>query len=152
MSNAFRANAQAMPIDRRAALSGLVALGAAFAASHAAKAALPALPAADPVFAAIERHKVAWARLDGACTLTDEVLARQQGRTITPADEAENSAANDDETAAFFAVISAVPQSRAGARALIEYVRRLDDLTAIDEALPTFLATLLRSTLIAGEA
>ena len=40
MSNAtFRANAQAMPIDRRAALSGLVALGAAFAAPHIAKAA-----------------------------------------------------------------------------------------------------------------
>ena len=154
MSNAFRANAAPLPaIDRRAALSGIAAAAAAaIAAPHVAKAAPAASAAADPVFAAIERHKVAWARLDVACRLTDTVAAEQEGRTISDADEAENSAANDDETAAFFAVISTVPQSKAGARALIEYVGRLDDLTAVDEALPTFLATLLRSTLIAGEA
>jgi hypothetical protein len=152
MSNVFRANAQAMPIDRRAALSGLVALGAAFAAPHAAKAALPALPAADPVFAAIERHRAALARLNFTCGLTDDVAAEQEGRTITADDEAQHAAADDDEAEAFSGLLSTAPQTKGGARELIEYVATLDDLKGVEEALPAFLATLLRSPLIAGEA
>lgn len=153
MTNASQANAAPLPaFNRRAALTGLAAAaGAIVAAPCIAKAAPAASAAVDPVFAAIERHNAALVRLNFACVLTDSVAAEQQGRTIAADDEAENAAANHDEAEAFFAVISTAPQTKAGARALIEYAGTLDDLEGVEEALPTFLATLLRSTLTAGE-
>jgi hypothetical protein len=54
-------------------------------ASAAALALLPAAAiasGANPIFAAIDRHKVAARAFDAACALTDEVTADAQGRTV----------------------------------------------------------------------
>ena len=81
--------------SRRAMLAGLAA---------APVAGLPAIAGVvagdDPIFAAIERHKAAWSAFLPTCDLTDEVLAKQQGRDVTEADEAIHEAASYAETEA----------------------------------------------------
>src|SRR5580693_317289 len=71
-------------------------LGAVLAASAAAAAALPAVAIAGvacsphpdaELFAAIERHRAAFAAFVDTCGPTDTVLAAQQGREVTQADE-----------------------------------------------------------------
>ena len=149
MTNAtLRAHAQVMPIDRRAALGFIIAAGAMLAAPRIAKAADME---ADPVFAAIEHYRAARERFGDAVNITDEVLARQQGRVITAADEAEYRTASDAEVSGFLTVLSTPPQTKAGARAMREYVSQFDlDMEIGEAALPALLGALLRSPLIAG--
>ena len=128
-------------INRRAALAG------ALAALPGLACGALAAPVADPVFAAIERHRGAWRRFEATCPLVDEVLAESEGRTVTAADEAEYEAANDAETVLLLALLSTAPQTRAGARALLEYLSRCMcgfDLAAIDDALAIWAAEVKR--------
>ena len=47
----------------------------------------------DPIFAAIACHEAANSRYLAACKLTDDIEAEDEGRAVTPADEAEYEAA-----------------------------------------------------------
>ena len=77
------------PLPRRAALR-LFAGAPALAILPAAMSAAPV----DPIFAAIERHRLAWAAFDASCERTDSVLARNQGHEVTQADEDARDEAN----------------------------------------------------------
>jgi len=94
-------------------------------------AGLPALAlsegAPDPIYAAIERHKVAWAVFNDGCYITDEVLARQQGRIVTPEDEATWKRISAAELAAIFALAETPPRTVAGLLAALDYLRAFTD-------------------------
>ena len=107
---------------------------------------------ADPVFDAIERHRAAYARHVTACGRSDKIKAREEGRTVTKADEREHDAADHAEREALIALFSTSPQTAAGARALIDCVSRMDFVIRSDEGLPTLFAALLRSPILDGEA
>lgn len=102
---------------------------------------------ADPIFAAIERHRTAEARYCAACGLTDEVAADRQGRTIAAADHAEFDAADSAEREARDALLATAPQTPSGARAAIRYCIDVDGL---EQYLSAFLETLLKSPLLAA--
>jgi hypothetical protein len=97
--------------------------------------------------AAIERHKAAWRARDAACPRSDEVVARNEGREVTEADEAAYDAANDFEVEVFEALVTLPPVTVAGARAVIEYLIDFE-MDIIPEATPKFLSALLRSPLL----
>ncbi len=102
-----------------------------FLAAGAAAGALGALSTAaaqehDPIFAAIERHKTAAQAFEAACPLADDVAAEEEGRRITAEDETAYVAARDADEAALSAMLSTVPTSRSGARAVIQYVASID--------------------------
>jgi len=101
---------------------------------------------ADPIFAAIERHKKAFSDYEGACKLTDTVAARNDGREITANDEAEFEAASEAEEAALDDLLTLAPITRAGARAALEYIGDMD----ADECLVGFAETLRNSPVLAG--
>ena len=130
---------------RRTILAGLAA---------APVAGLPAIAGAvagnDPIFAAIERHKAAWSAFLPTCDLTDEVLAKQQGREVSEADEAAHEAADDAESEALDALVETAPTTKAGARAaiewLIEYNRGCEP-----RDIGRFAMTLLRSPVLQSE-
>jgi hypothetical protein len=91
----------------------------------AVTAALGALtaPSDDPVFAAIERHKAAYARFCDACGLADTIVAKNEGREVTDADEAEREAADTAEAEALEALLDCPLSTPAGSRAMLEYLR-----------------------------
>ena len=91
--------------SRRAALR----LFAAAPALAILPAAIAAAAECDPVFAAIERHRAAWRAFSDACELTDEPLAKEQGREVTEADEAVYEAANKAEKDAMADLLSLAP-------------------------------------------
>jgi len=101
---------------------------------------------ADPIFAAIERHKKAFSDYGDACKLTDTVAARNEGREITANDEATFDAFSEAEEAALDDLLTLAPITRAGARAALEYIADMD----ADECLVGFAATLLKSPVLAG--
>jgi hypothetical protein len=82
-------------ISRRAALT--IATGAIAAGTIGTT---PARPLPDAMSAAIRLHRIAWDALGETCNLTDEVVAKQEGRVITEADELTHRAAMDAEQAA----------------------------------------------------
>jgi hypothetical protein len=131
---------------RRAVMAGLAA---------APVAGLPAVAGAvagnDPIFAAIERHKSAWRAFLPTCDLTDEVLAKQQGREVSEADEAAYEAAGDAETEALDALVETAPTTKAGARAAIEWLNEYDRGCEPREV-GRFAMTLLRSPVLQSEA
>lgn len=112
-------------------------------AVFAALGVAAAIPVLDPVFAAIERHKSAWDAFDAACSLTDNALARQQGREVTKADEAAFERANVAEQEALDGLMSTSPTTLAGMRAALEYAKPDDDSCI------RVVATLLASPLLA---
>jgi hypothetical protein len=83
--------------------------------------------------------------------LTDEVLAKQQGREVTQADRAAHEAADDAETEALEALLGTVPQTRAGARAVVEYLIEFDS-GCEPRTSGQYLQTLLRSPVLQSEA
>ncbi len=121
--------------SRRAMLAGL--------------AAAPVAAIDDPIFAAIDRHKDAWRSFLPACNLTDEVLAEQQGREVTEADEAVYEAAGDAEIEALEALIETPPTTKAGARAAIEWLLEYNRGCAPRDV-GRFAVTLLRSPVLTG--
>lgn len=109
-----------------------------------------AVPAdADPIFAAIERHKAAERAFLVTCNLTDEVQAEREGRVVTDADEAAWDSARDVEEAALQALIETAPTSKAGARAAIEWLAHYDRGYAFRHV-GQFAMTLLRSPVLAN--
>jgi hypothetical protein len=118
--------------DRRSILRGALTAGAA-----ATVAALPAMAATEPpdsVFALLQVHKAAWARLLETESRTDDHEALEQaGRAV-------DSALDE--------IMKAPPTTRAGMRAVIEYLVELDGHS---DYLPTLLkSSLLRSPPLAG--
>jgi len=108
--------------SRRAVVAGLAA-----ASSDALPAIADSIPVdADPIFAAIERHKAAERAFLVTCDLTDEVRAEREGREVTEADEASRESAREVEEAALQALIETAPTSKAGARAAIEWLAYYD--------------------------
>jgi hypothetical protein len=104
-----------------------LAAGSASAVFGALAQATVAAPAdADPIFAAIDRHKVAERAFLVTCNLTDEVQAEREGREVTEADHAAWDSARDVEEAALQALIETAPTSKAGARAAIEWLAHYD--------------------------
>jgi hypothetical protein len=124
---------------RRAILAGLAATPVV-----ALPAIADALPGADPIFAAIEAHKTAFARFGDVCELTDKVLAKKEERIITDEDESRYAEANDAERAALDELLSTIPQTTAGARAALEWLVEYD-AGCVPDASGRFVETLLRS-------
>ncbi|MGJ0535561.1 hypothetical protein [Methylocystis sp.] len=129
---------------RRAVVAGLAA---------APVAGLPAIaseiPAdADPIFAALERHKAAERAFIRTCDLTDEARAEQEGREVTEADEAAWDSAREVEEAALQALIDTAPTSKAGARAAIDWLADYDRGCALRHV-GQFAMTLLHSPVLA---
>ncbi len=128
---------------RRAVVAGLAA---------APVAGLPAIaseiPAdADPIYAAIERHKAAEARYCAACGLTDEVAAQDEDRVVTAEDHAEFTAAQINSDDALDAFLSTTPMTVAGVRA---FLRHCIDEESLEQDLGEALETLLRSPVLAN--
>lgn len=75
----------------------------------------------DPVFAAIEAHRCAWVVVMAAMDQADGPRAKQQGRTVTPADVEAKERADRvlDDTMA--ALQQTAPVTMAGLRAAIAY-------------------------------
>ena len=100
----------------------------------------------DPIFAAIKHHKQTQTRLHDACRLTDAVLAKQEGRTITCKETVALKAADDAEEAATDALLQTPPSSVAGVRAAIGHFIELGEPLGHDsDVVRRFLETLLRS-------
>lgn len=100
------------PTNRRAVLGAVLAVGAVGAILALGNGA--AEP--DPVLAAIEAHRIADRRLTAACRQADEVLAGEEDREVTEADEAELSDATDAETMALDALMAATPTTKPARR------------------------------------
>ncbi len=103
---------------------------------------------ADPVFALIERHRLAWKRFGVDCDLTDCVLAKMQGREITDEDEARRDASDKAESAALAELMATPPMTKAGVRAVIAYFVEWDS-GCLPEDSGRYMRTLLRSPIFA---
>src|SRR5271165_516253 len=107
--------------SRRAALGALASVPAL---------ALPAIAVAesiDPIFAAIERHREAFAAFVAAVNAVDEVKAEQEGRKVNQADQDAYSAASDAEDAALNEFVTTIPLTIAGIHAAIAHVVKYDN-------------------------
>ncbi len=100
----------------------------------------------DPIFAAIERHKETEIRFCAACKLTDEVAAEEEGRVVTPANEAEYEAASAASESALAALLATPPATKDGFHAAFEYIIGL----GWDECLSPFAETLRKSKIFAS--
>jgi hypothetical protein len=119
--------------DRRSLLRGALSAGAA--ATVAAMPAIVAAETSDPVFALIEAHKAAWARLLETEARTNDYEALEAaGRAVD---------------AALEEIMRSPPTTRAGARAVIEHLVEWDK-DGIRDTSGHYLATLLRSAVLAG--
>ena len=94
------------------------------------------------------RHREAWRAFDADCIRTDNVVAEQEGREVTEADEAAWSAANQFEEDAFDALVTLPPVTVAGMRAAIEYFAEFES-DCIPGSTEKFLSALLKSPLLA---
>ena len=125
-----------------------------FLAASSATAVFGALSAAavaqeaDPIYAAIERHKAAWSAFSEACDRTDEVAVHERGGVVTAEDEAFFEAANDAEVVALDALLATAPATIAGVRAVIAYIADFDH-ACLTENPAKLLETLLRSPMLA---
>jgi hypothetical protein len=144
-NDTVRASATASPKSRRAAL-GLFASASAFAVTPVAAARAASLEV-DPIFAAIKRHNAAWKAFGDTCSRTDNVVAENEGREVTEADEAAWSAANEAEENAFEALITLPPVTLPGFRAAVHYFIEFET-ECIPGATDKFLSALLASPLL----
>ena len=125
-------------LTRRAAIIGASTAGAGIATASASPSARPT----DPIFAAIERHRAAWARFSAECWRSDEVEAKHKGYVLTDEDAAIYEAASDAEVAAALALFATTPTTLAGLRAGLTYFDANLDKLETTEGSKTFLATL----------
>jgi hypothetical protein len=149
MPNAtVRANAQTMP--RRLFLAAGPA-AAVFATLRVAKAVTPA--AADArLFELIAEGARQWKKMGDLLRLCDEVIARIEGREVLPEDEAERDEASDRYQDAFDEAVSTAPQTVAGIRALLAWVRRdCEGLALQEEHVADLVDSLLASPILATE-
>jgi hypothetical protein len=131
---------------RRAALRALV--GASVLAIPTIGSFASAL--GDPIFAAIERHKAAHDAYQTLSFAMDDVINTRE------ASDAEWDAlwnaidrARKDEDAAFDELLTKVPTTAAGMRAIIAHLVSLDD-GRLSHKMKQLLALLLRSQVLAG--
>ena len=104
-------------------------------------------PAADPVFAAIERHRVVYDHLGRVCSRADEVAAQEQGRVVTDLDRDIYKRAGDAEEAAFSELLDTVPLTTRGVFAFIKY---LHPIFVGYEDMETAFETLAKSPVLTG--
>jgi hypothetical protein len=131
-------------ITRRSAINTMAGAAGLSAIPVAASAMVP-----DPIFAAIERHKLAAGAFEAACLRTDDVAAEEEGRQVTQEDEDAYELATEADKIAMMALLSTVPTTRAGARVAIEYVCSID---WHGEQISAFAASLLKSQLLDDKA
>ena len=139
--------------SRRDALGALASLPAlALAAVPAAAFALTAaVDIADPIHAAIERHKQALAAFTEAIKRTDGVAARNEGREVTETEEAAEEATSATEQEAVGALLDTQPTTTKGLRALVSYVLEIErDLLSEDTPAYRCLEAILNSPLLAA--
>ena len=134
------------PISRRALAAGLAL--APIAGLPALAGAAPTVPHADPIIAAIARHRELWLAFEVACNRTDSVLADEQGREVTQEDEDVYAETRDAEEIAMDNLLATPPTTKAGARAALEYLLHYDR-GCEPRAVGAFAATLLRSPILA---
>ena len=104
----------------------------------------------DPVFAAIERHEVAWAALGPLCSAIDEVAAARRGRELAEADRTAHARASVVADQTLDALLTTPPLTVEGLRAAILYIVELDDGCLSEVARP-FLLNVLNSRPVAVE-
>jgi hypothetical protein len=109
-----------------------------------AEAARVAAPV-DPVFAAIERHRAAWAEFAETVGPLESVEGEQEGSKEDLAYRAANAAADE----AFEEFLATPPTTLAGLRAALEYVVEVDSGCLPDNG-GRIAETFLRSPLFAG--
>ncbi len=124
------AGSDAVPEDVAAPIETLLAVVAEELRAVCVPAlALPAVAAAepaDPVFAAIERHRAAVAAFRAAINQADEVLAKQEDREVTQGDEGAEVATGEAEDEARADLLEA-PTTVAGVGALLRYLLEVDE-------------------------
>jgi hypothetical protein len=108
-----------------------------------------ALP--DPIFAAIERHKPAWATVGALSPTVDDVAAMREGREITQADREASERASVMEEHALNALLNTTPTTAAGMRTAIQYLVGYDD-GRLPDNIGRFMVTLLKSPLFTAHA
>jgi hypothetical protein len=155
-NDTVRASATALPkdINRRALLGrgAITVSGLAIGATIGSVIPLPAVASAvslevDPIFAAIRRHNEAWRAFGATCRRTDSVVARNEGREVTEADEAAWTTANEAEEEAFEALLTLPPVTMPGLRAAMHYFIEFET-ECIPRATDKFLTALLASPLL----
>jgi hypothetical protein len=100
----------------------------------------------DPIFAAIAAHRSAWVAVMAAMDGADGPLAREQGRTVTPADVEAKERADRALDDAMDALKRTPPATMAGLGAAIAYLIEWDEGQMGDDA-RTGLRALLRTPL-----
>jgi len=138
-NDTLRANARAIPIDRRAALSGLVAAGAMLIAPHAAKAASDDAE----VFAALEHFGRLREAKEAADSL-EELFPGQDAKKA--ADQAFNATYDAAE-----AMLRLRPQTIAGLRAIVQTLVDFGLFEVQDEG-EALAQLLLEAPALGGEA
>ena len=88
----------------------------------------------DPVFEAIDLHRAAWCAQMATMDLADGPLAREQGRTVTPADVETNERADRLEREAMATLKQIAPMTMAGLKAAIAYLIEWDEGEMGDDA------------------
>jgi len=101
----------------------------------------------DPIFAAIAAHRSVWVAEMAAMERVDEPLAREQGRTVTPADIEANERASSAEKEAMAALKQTQPVTMAGLKASLAYFIDWDGDQMCEDA-SIGLRALLRSPLL----
>jgi len=92
--------------------------------------------AADPIFAAIERHRIARQTFNEVCTLTDEVEAEFEGRVITAADHEAYDKWNLEEERSFAALLLTDALSPETRRVKLEHIKKyIDELGCFEHAI-----------------
>jgi hypothetical protein len=142
-NDTVRASATALPKSSRRLF---LAAGTAAAVCATLKSA--AGLEVDPIFAAIKRHNEAWRAFGDACPRIDDIVAENEGREVTEADEEAYEAANDAEEEAFEALITLPPVTIAGMRAAMRYFIEFET-DGIQGAPDRFLTAMLASPVLA---
>jgi len=95
----------------------------------------PASAAADPIFPAREVHRVAWHRVDDACTKVSALESSPHTTTMAAlkAAEAERDAIGDkEEWPAYVALVPTRPTTAAGVLALVRHMREFELTERLD--------------------
>jgi hypothetical protein len=104
---------------------------------------------ADPIFAAIERHNVAWTAVGALSPSIDDVAAMRKGRDVSQSEWDAYERASATEENALSELLATTPATAVGMRAAIAYLVSFDDGYLSESARP-FLVTLLKSPVFVG--
>jgi hypothetical protein len=99
----------------------------------------------DPIFAAIERYRIAEKALWDASLRADEVEARREGRTVSEAERRAVEVAGSEFDAAEGNFVSTIPTTIPGIAAKLHQIAQLDDGAMTFPDVKEALALILRS-------